>query len=344
MIAPVIVGWGAQWYAYVPACVKVKLNVSPEFRRGESNATGVPASVVTVCSMTSALYHVTVSPTRAGKVAGLNGCAVPGSAASRTIWTSASAPAPRRSLLIEIAARLPMTRPPMTKPTTASVSNPPADRGDARYGFRSMPFFQWTSDRTPNTTTNPKAGIAETASQNAGFAGLTNVPARIGAKEPMNRIETAVPARIAHRLPRNVKIPETRKMRAKTVSAGSKNPKVASSAKNASALYTSAPNTTQSANGFFQNDGLTPNSASPNSSAPGGRGLRVTKRAFRHPACDDLSCAGFKSGSNPAGSPPGSDGRSRRARTARVRRACSPSESGRGPRACRSRRRHTAPR
>src|SRR3990170_1784315 len=276
MIAPVIVGWGAQWYAYVPACVKVKLNVSPEFRRGESNATGVPASLVTVCSITSALNHVTLSPTRTVKVAGLNGCAVPGSAASRTIWMSASAPPPRRSLLIEIAAKLPMTRPPMTKPTTASVSNPPADRGDARYGFRSMPFFQWTSDRTPNTTTNPKAGIAETASQNAGFAGLTNAPAICGENRPMNRIPRAVPATTAHRLPRNVKIPETRKRRANTVSVGSKNPKAAMSARKASPLYTRAPNITQSANGFFQNDGLTPNAASPNSSAPGGRRLRVT--------------------------------------------------------------------
>src|SRR3990170_3558922 len=276
MIAPVIVGWGAQWYAYVPACVKAKVNVSPEFRRGESNATGVPASLVTVCSMTSALNQVTVSPTRTVKVAGLNGCAVPGSAASRAIWTSASAPPPRRSLLIEIAAKLPMTRPPMTKPTTASVSNPPADRGDARYGFRSMPFFQWTRDRIPKTITNPEAGVTDTASQNEGFAGFVNAPAICQENRTRARIERTVPATTAHRLPRNVKTPETRKRTANTSNVGSKNRKAAMSAKKAIPVYTRTPNITQSANGFFQNDGLTPNAASPNSSAPGGRRLRVT--------------------------------------------------------------------
>jgi hypothetical protein len=60
MMVPVIKGWTAQWYAYVPALVNVKENVCPGFRNPEFHT---PVSEVEECCTVPLLVQRTVSPT-----------------------------------------------------------------------------------------------------------------------------------------------------------------------------------------------------------------------------------------------------------------------------------------
>ncbi len=66
---PVMNGWIAQWYAYVPAVRNVNENAPP----GESvPLANAPALDVTVCCTWPAFFHVTVVPTVTETEDGLN--------------------------------------------------------------------------------------------------------------------------------------------------------------------------------------------------------------------------------------------------------------------------------
>src|SRR5207249_11752392 len=66
----------------------------------------------------------------------------------------------------------PTTRPPTTKPMTATVSKPPEDIGVTRYRFWLRPTFALMNDKPEKTTASSNRGRTLTASQNPETAGL----------------------------------------------------------------------------------------------------------------------------------------------------------------------------
>jgi hypothetical protein len=78
----------AQWYANVPAVVKVKLYVPLFAKIGVEipESKDFPSSLVTVCAASLVFFHVTVVPTLIVKVAGLKAKEPLLSVVIMTIW------------------------------------------------------------------------------------------------------------------------------------------------------------------------------------------------------------------------------------------------------------------
>src|SRR2546428_6312396 len=93
----------------------------------------------------------------------------------------------------------PTTRPPTTKPMTATASNPPEDIGVARYRFWLSPAFVLMKDKTEKTTASSSRGRTLTASQNPESAGLDRL-VRMNEKNTMTcTVLTSAPTTHTHR-------------------------------------------------------------------------------------------------------------------------------------------------
>src|SRR5947208_6292070 len=178
---------------------------------------------------------------------------------SDTITTSADpASRPPRMTAPPIA---PTTRPPTTKPMTATVSKPPEDIGVTRYRFWLRPTFALMNDKPEKTTASSNKGRTLTASQNPESAGLDRL-ARMNEENRMSStIATDAPRTYAHRFCRKVNAAAARNSATNRKRNRSRPPpaiippaRTTGSARptRASALYVSAPAITQSENGVLR--------------------------------------------------------------------------------------------